>query len=246
MSDGIVDRTKDIARDANDHPLVRLTARLGYAASGLVHLLIAWAALGIAWTPLRHGTADQSGALGGLAKQPWGTALLWVLVAGFVGLAAWQLTEAIGGRHKVGSAGVFDRLKALGKMVTYLALGWTAMTFARGGASDSRTQSTEVTQALLEVPAGRLLVAALGLATIGIAVYHVVKGVKQSFLRDLADDPGDLAEYAGWFGYVAKGVALGVVGASSWQRRPRPTPPIPRALMAPCAPWQKRPTAPGC
>ena len=54
-SENIVEQAKDIARDTGDHPVVEAAARVGYAASGLIHLLIAWAALGIAWVPLAHG-----------------------------------------------------------------------------------------------------------------------------------------------------------------------------------------------
>ena len=205
-------QAKGLARDTNDHPAVEAAARVGYAANGVVHLLIAWAAPGIAWTPAAGGSADQSGALAEVAAQPWGRPLLWVIVAGFAGLALWQLTEAIGGWHPGGRDGAAARVKALGKMAAYLALGWTAATFARGGSSDSTTQTTGATATLLETPGGRVLVAILGLAVVGIGAYHVVKGVKKKYLEDLVADPGPVAEQAGRYGYVAKGVALAVVG----------------------------------
>lgn len=208
----IVEQAKDVARDANDHPVVEVATRVGYAASGLIHLLIAWAALGIAWAPLAHGTADQSGALGGLAQQPWGRPLLWVLVVGLFGLCLWQVTEAVGGWHGHGRDAAFSRVKAVGKAIAYAALGLTALTFARGGQADSRTQSSEVTENLLGTPGGRLLVAVVGLATIGIGAYHVVKGWKKKFLQDLVADPGEVAEQAGRFGYIAKGIALVAAG----------------------------------
>ncbi len=208
----IVEQAKDAARGANDHPLVQALARMGYAASGLVHLLIAWAALGIAWVPLRHGTADQSGAMQGLLDLPWGRPLLWVIVAAFAGLAAWQLTEAIGGWHGQGRDAAFSRIKAVGKAIAYLALGWTALAFARGGGTDSRSQSSESTQPLLSSPGGRVLVAIVGLATVGVGAYHVVKGWTCRFREDLVAEPGDVAVHAGRFGYVAKGIALAVAG----------------------------------
>ncbi len=40
----------------------------------------------------------------------------------------------------------------------------------------------------------------------------MVKGWKRRFLADLEEHPGRPAEVAGRYGYVAKGVALGVVG----------------------------------
>ena len=211
-ADDVVDRAKDIARDTNDHPVVEAAARAGYAASGLVHLLIGWAGLGIAWAPLAHGTADQSGALGGLAQQSWGRPLLWVLVVAFFGLGLWQITEAFGGWHGTGREAAGSRIKAVGKAIAYAALGITALTFARGGRSDSRSQSAQATENLLGSPGGRLLVAVVGLATIGIGGYHVVKGWTRKFRQDLVEDPGDFADAAGRFGYVAKGIALAVAG----------------------------------
>lgn len=210
--ESLADQAKDVARDTNDHPVVEAAARTGYVASGIIHLLIGWAALGIAWAPLAHGTADQSGALGALAQQPWGRPLLWVLVVGLFGLGLWQVTEAVGGWHGSGRDALFSRLKAVGKAIAYAALGLTALTFARGGSADSRGQSRGITQALLGSPGGRVLVAIVGLATVGIGVYHMVKGWKRKFLQDLVEDPGDLVERAGAYGYVAKGVALAVVG----------------------------------
>lgn len=135
-----------------------------------------------------------------------------MLVAGLFGLGLWQLTEAVGGWHGHGRDAAFSRLKAVGKAVAYAVLGFTALTFARGGRADSRSQSSEATENLLATPGGRLLVGVVGLATLGIGIYHVVKGWKKKFLHDLVADPGVVAERAGQFGYVAKGIALAVAG----------------------------------
>jgi len=48
---------------------------------------------------------------------------------------------------------------------------------------------------------------------IGVGGYHVVKGWTKKFLHDLNTHPGTLATRAGVVGYMAKGVALAVVGA---------------------------------
>ncbi|MEP7159721.1 MAG: DUF1206 domain-containing protein [Dermatophilaceae bacterium] len=216
-------QAQGIARDAKDHPALHAAVRVGYAGSGVIHLLIAWAALGIAWAPSGGGTADQSGALAQVAAQPWGRPLLWVTVVGFAGLGLWQLTEAIGGWHPHGRDGLAARSKALGKMVAYLALGWTAATFARGGSSDSSTQTTDATRTLMSGAGGQFLVALLGVAVISIGAYHVFKGWTKKFLEDLVTDPGEVAEQAGRYGYMAKGVALAIVGGlfivAAWHAR---------------------------
>jgi Domain of Unknown Function (DUF1206) len=52
------------AREAGNSPVVEWGARLGYATVGLIHLLIAWIALKVAWG-IGGGSkkADTSGAL---------------------------------------------------------------------------------------------------------------------------------------------------------------------------------------
>ena len=106
------------ASRAGDHPLVEKGARLGYAASGVLHLLLAWVTVQLAWTSGGE-QADQEGALQKLAGDSAGQVLLWVLLVGFVLLALWQATEAIAwGEAK-------DRVKAAAKAVTYGVLAFT-------------------------------------------------------------------------------------------------------------------------
>lgn len=196
------------------NPVVETGARLGYAASGLLHLLIAWVTLqlvvdvpgGQGSTGGQGQQADQQGALRTLAGSGLGEVLLWLTAAGFVLLALWQVTEAIA------RGGVGDRVKAAGKAVLYAVLAWTAFSVVRDGASSgSGGSGATVTSGLLGSTAGRALVGGVGLVVAGVAVYHVVKGLRARFLRDLREHPGRWTVRAGRVGYVAKGVALGLV-----------------------------------
>ena len=85
---------KTAAARAGDHPVVEWGARLGYAASGVLHLLLAYLTAQIA---LGSGgkQASQSGALATLAEEPLGQVLLWVIAVGFTLLALWQVTELV-------------------------------------------------------------------------------------------------------------------------------------------------------
>ncbi|HEY5515876.1 MAG TPA: DUF1206 domain-containing protein [Pengzhenrongella sp.] len=199
---------KTVAHQAGDSKPVEWGARLGYAVSGLLHLLIAWIALKVAWSS-GGGSADQSGALATLARSPGGPLVLWVAVVGFALLAVWQLTEAVTGAH---GAEASDRAKAVGKLVMYAALAWTALTFASGSSTSSRGQTKDFTATLMSHAGGRLLVGAIGLAVVGIGGYHVYKGWKKKFLDDLRQNPGRWAVQAGRAGYIAKGIALVAVG----------------------------------
>lgn len=201
----------EAAQETNDHPLVRITARVGYVASGVVHLLIAYLAIRVALTPA-PSEADQSAAMSTVSGLPGGPALLVVLAVGFVGLALWQFTEAVGGLHARGIDGAGSRAKAVGKAVAYIVLAWVAVSFARGLGQSGSSQSAEFTARVMQWPGGPILVALTGVGIIAIAVYHVVKGVRSTFLDDLVRDPGTVAVVFGRVGYPAKGVALGIVG----------------------------------
>lgn len=188
-----------------DSRLVEWGARLGYAVSGLVHLLIAGIALDVAWFP-SHRRANQSGALGALAHSPGGALLLWVTVAGFTLLGVWQLTETI----RPGSASY--RAKAAGKLVLYAALGWTAFEFAIGSSTSSKAETKDFTAIVMQHTGGRVVIAAIGLAIVGVGGYHAFKGWKKKFLDDLRERPERGVVQAARAGYLAKGVALVVVG----------------------------------
>lgn len=195
---------KGAAAQAGDSKVVEWGARLGYGASGVLHLVLAWLIVQIATGA--GGQASQSGAVATVAHQPFGRVLLWVLVVGFALLALWQLTELFTARE------AFDKAKAGGKAVLYAALAWTTGTFAIGGHTSSNKQTKDFTRTLMDAPAGRVLVGLVGVAIIGIALYHVYKGWKKKFLEDLQEHPGHWAVVAARVGYIAKGVALVAVG----------------------------------
>ena len=197
---------KTAAARAGDHPALENAARVGYAVNGVLHILIGVIALKLAWLS-SGGRADQSGALGALADNPLGIVVLWLGVLGWLGLALWQLTEAIT-RGEVG-----DRAKAVAKAVVYLVLSATAFKYAQGsGGQSSTSQTRDFTASLMSKPAGVWLVALVGLVVVGVGVYHVYKGWKRKFLEDLEEHPGPWLEKAGRFGYIAKGIALAIVG----------------------------------
>lgn len=196
---------KRTAAKAGEQPVVEWGARLGYGASGVLHLLLAYLTAQIA---LGGGgrEASQSGALATLAEDPLGQVLLWVIAVGFALLALWQLTELIT-RHEAS-----DKAKAGGKLVVYGVLAWMSFTFASGGSTSSNQQTTEFTANLMEAPGGRVLVGLVGVAIIGVAAYHVHKGWRERFLGDVQEHPGRSVVNAARVGYIGKGIALAAVG----------------------------------
>ncbi len=182
-------------------------ARVGYAVNGLLHLLIAYIAIQIA-IGSSGDSADQSGALSQLSSNAFGRVVLWIAVIGFVGLTILQLTKGIAGT----AYETKDRLKEGSKAIVYAALAWTAFNYAKGDSSNSEQQINDFTASLMAKPLGMALVALIGIVIIGIGVYHVVKGWKKKFISDLDQHPGTFFVRSGQIGYIARGVALFIVG----------------------------------
>jgi len=205
---------KNAARTTRNSPVLHFLARLGFAVSGLLHAIIGVIAIEIA-TGASGDEADQSGALGQLASKPGGEFLLWVVVIGLTALGLWLVVNAFVNPGLTGRKRVARSLGNLGKAVVYFVIAFTALTFARGGTTDSATSTRTLSAKLLAAPGGVFVVFLIGLAIVGVGVYCIVKGATRRFKRDLAMPRGALGEATAVlavFGYVAKGVALGVVG----------------------------------
>ncbi|GAB3584953.1 DUF1206 domain-containing protein [Calidifontibacter terrae] len=210
--DGAQDRAENAVRGVGDSKVVEYGARTGFAASGLLHLLIAWIAVRIAWSK-GGGSADQSGALGDLANQPGGRVLLWVVAVGFVLLAVWHLTKAVTGAPGADAKDrAFDAVSDAAKAVMFVALAWAAYRFASGGGQSSGKSTRDFTGKLMVQPFGRALVVVVGLVILGVAAYHAYKGWTEGFRDDLQEHPGVAVMALGRIGYIAKGIALGIVG----------------------------------
>ena len=211
MAPSISSTGKAAARGARGSRMLELLARAGYAVSGVLHLVVGVLAVQVATGAASSEQADQTGALTAIAQTPGGTVLLWFSVVAFAALALWQLTVAVSG-----AAETSDRLKAAGKAVLYLALGVLAVQVVNGSAGGSG-QEESITATLMQKPGGVLLVGAVGVGIVAAGVYHVVKGWRKKFLEDLEGGTGANVGRAvvtlGRVGYIAKGAALGVLGA---------------------------------
>jgi hypothetical protein len=213
---------QDTAREAADSDALEHLARVGLIAYGLVHLLVAWLALQLAWGGGGQ-SADQSGAMATLAQQPFGTPLLWGTALGLIALAVWQAAELVRWHSGWTATGEL-RTKALRrsgnalvKAVIYIALAVLAIKFATGnGASSSRSQQ-ETAAGVLGWPGGPWLVGAAGLVLIGVGAWHVRKGLNKHFLKQI-DTTGcpsgavRLVTRLGQVGFPGKGIALALVG----------------------------------
>jgi hypothetical protein len=206
------------AEQVGDSAALKALARLGLIAYAVVHLLIGWLAVQLAWGADASRSADASGALGTVSDQPLGKILLWLVVLGLVALGLWQASEAVWGyRDRDG----FQRKR---KQVTsgilamfYAGLGASSALVALGSTSSSSHSQQQATTGVLAWPGGRVIVVVTALILVGVGVVDVVKGARLSFSEEIDTSSMPPAvrkgvECLGQVGYVTKGLALGLMG----------------------------------
>jgi Domain of Unknown Function (DUF1206) len=195
-----------------------LAARAGYSVSGVLHLLVAYIIVRLAFGSA--GNADQSGALATLSAHPGGAPARWLTAVGLVALALWRVAEAIVGSHPSepgrehdGAYDVFDRVKSAGLAVIYAGIALAAVRFAGGGGQSNSAQNTGLTARLLQTGWGKAVLLIAAAVVIGVGGYHVYKGLSTKFEEDLTlTGGGPLITPLGIAGYTAKGIVLGGAG----------------------------------
>jgi hypothetical protein len=203
------------AENVADSKPVKIGARVGLAAYGVTHLLIAWLALQVAFGGGGQRT-DQTGAFQTIASKPFGQVLLWVIVVGFVAVGLWRLAQAVfptsGEQDK--KEQVKKRVKNAARAVTFFVLAVLAGRIAAGGGGGGGGQKAAA--GVLGWPGGQFLVGAVGLAVVAVGVRKIVNGWKKKFLQEM-DTPSDqharqVLERAGQAGFIAKGGSLALIG----------------------------------
>ena len=207
----------EIGRKADQSDWVDHGVRAGLLAYGVVHLLVGWLALQLALGD-RSGNVSSKGALHQLAGEPLGLVLIWLVAIGMVLLVLWRLLELVVGHRNERGADLWRKRGAdVLKMGIYGALALSAFSVAfgdKGGESKADTFSAK----LMSLPFGPWLVGAVGLGIIGYGAAQVWRGLSEKHAKHLAAEgksgqAGSAYLLLGKVGYVAKGVAIGLVGA---------------------------------
>lgn len=129
----------------------------------------------------------------------------------------WQGAEAaVGHRSEDGGKRVFKRAASAVKAIVYATLAFSSVKIASGNGGGSQGTDT-ITAQVMSAPGGRFLVGAVGLTIVAAAGYLAYKGVTQKFIKriDVKGKTGNRRTpvvVLGTVGYVAKGLALAVIG----------------------------------
>ena len=203
-------------------PFVKRFARLGYAAKGLIYILVGALATMAAFG--YGGRTDGShGALHTLLGQPFGRVLVAAVGFGIACYAIWQFMRAIEDPENEGTdgkaigkrAGYFISAVAHSALVVYaIHLATGALGRVSGGGDDG---AASLSAYVMSYPAGRWLVGAIGLGILIYGLWHlyaayVSKLDKKLELSRLDADARRWMIRVSRFGVAARGVVFTIVG----------------------------------
>jgi hypothetical protein len=199
-------------------PWAERFVRLGYAAKGLIYLLIGVLALRLA---LGFGgrLTDASGVLRTLVQQRFGLVLMAAIGTGLLAYAAWEITRAfVGTRRRPRESGWASRVLTLLKAVVYGGIGVQALRLVVGSRAPSGG-ADDLARDAMQLPLGGVLLAAAGAGVVAYGARQVWNAWQARIGEDL-DNQQLRREGAAWVLHVsragvgARGVVLAVIGAA--------------------------------
>ena len=200
-------------------PALVMLGRAGYAAKGIVYVVMGALAAKVA---LGTGgkTTDTRGAIGVIGDGPMGTIALVAIGVGLLGYMLWRLIAAVTDAEGEGSepTKLVVRAAQAGRGIAYGVLGVQALR-ALGG-DDVGSQGAAArhwTARLLDMPFGRALVVGVGLGVLGYAAYQLYRAFSDKARKhlDLAEAGPTQATWIvrlGRFGIAARGVVFAMIG----------------------------------
>jgi hypothetical protein len=200
-------------------PWIERLARLGYAAKGVVYVLVGWLAAGAA-RGVGELPSGSEEAFTAVLEKPFGRTMLAVIALGLIGYTLWRVVAAVADPERKGSdpKGMAVRAYYLGSAVVHGALAAGAVRLlvggrARGGGGDEVPTHTAT---LMAQPFGRWLVALAGAAFLAAAVQQARLALgryrrKLRFYR-LPDWAQPAVGPVVGFGLMSRGLVFAIVG----------------------------------
>lgn len=164
-------------------PNFLLLTRIGFAARGLLYLIVGYLAL-------RLGRAEDAGGALDWLQGRTGGLVLGALALGFAAYGAWRLTDAVLDTQAKGRKlkGIVGRIAGAGSGLIHLGLALSAAKLALGGSGGGNSSDKAETGAAtaMNLPGGEamLMIAAAILAVAGIAQLGIA--ARRSFCKHLA------------------------------------------------------------
>lgn len=202
--------------DKDSRTGLHLLARAGYAARGVIYVIVGSFAALAAVGPGGE-TPDSRGALVEIVNAPFGKILLGMVAVGLVGYALWRAVQALldADDHGTDLQGLVIRSGLAVSALTHAGLAVAAAGIVFGwGTGGSGDSSREWTARLMSQPWGAWLVGAAGLAIVGAGVAHGIKAWRGDFRRrfDIDEQEQRYIMPVSRFGLYARGAVFVIIG----------------------------------
>jgi hypothetical protein len=203
----------------NAAPIIDRFARFGFAAKGIVTILIGAIALRYA-LGLGGDITGPRGAIEGLLDEPFGRLTLALLATGLASYALWMFVEAIVDPERKGSGfqGLAERAAFFVTGVGYGLLARVTVNLLLGRTGTQGMSLDDLAATVLTPRVGRWFVGLVGVTVTVAGLLQLRLGITTRFRdtlrRDLSNIEGALATASGALGYVTLGVLSLLVGYS--------------------------------
>ncbi len=195
-------------------------ARVGYSAKALIYFTIAGLALAEAlnWS---SSEPDAQSTLDVLARQPFGWAILAVLLVGILCYVGWRLISAFSPspQDESGAKALVKRIGYFCSGLAYAGLAWAAGSklMGQGGGSGGGSGTQEAADTAMNQPLGEWAVIAAGLVIVGVAGRFFYQSFAAKYREKFTVTDGSAAvrkwvDRLARFGIAARGVVFLLIG----------------------------------
>lgn len=190
-----------------------MLAKMGYAARGIVFLLVAALAL---FSGIAGGQPETKTAISTVLHQPLGRVWVGLIGLGLLGFATWRLAQSIADADGQGNDGkaMIIRAALLGSAVTYTGLAVYALGHAVSASGDSGGSGEKgLAEWVMSQPFGSYIAIAIGVGLIAGGIVTAVKGAFRKFEKYVHfPDRSGVLSYICMYGLVARGAVFSVTG----------------------------------
>lgn len=199
-------------------PWVQRLARMGYAAKGVVYVIIGVIAAQAAFSRGERVEGSE-GAMAAILDKPFGKTLLGIVAVGLAGYVLWRVVQALmDPEHKGGDAkGIFARIGYGISAALYAGLTLEAVRMLRGSGGGGGDGAQHWTAIVMDKPFGRIAVGLAGAGIVAFGLYEIYRAFKSDLAKRLNLEGSEVATRRrvvgfGRAGMAARGVIFIIIG----------------------------------